>query len=46
MKEAGFLFFVGLTISLSLLATGIILIIKSSYVIGGSIVALAMISFI
>ena len=39
------MFFIGLTISLSLLATGIVLIVKSSYVIGGVLLALALISF-
>jgi len=45
MKGARFLFFIGLTISLSLLAAGIILIVKASYVIGGVLLALALISF-
>lgn len=39
------MFFIGLTISLSLLATGIILIVKSSYIIGGALVAVSMVSF-
>jgi len=44
-ERRGYLFFIGLTISLSLLATGIILIIKSSYIIGGALLALSIILF-
>lgn len=39
------MFFILLTISLSLLATGIILIMESAYAIGGVLVALAVMSF-